>query len=135
MKSLRILAIVPLLAFLVMPFWMSPALAETSREDYTNNLEAVGSEAYGSDVASNPDALPVMIGRLINQALMLLGIILLVIIIYAGVLWMTAGGNTESVDKAKKWLMNAVIGLVLVMASYAIANFVFNAILNGTTGT
>ena len=61
---------------------------------------------------------------MINTALGLTGIILLVIIIYAGFLWMTAQGNEEQVTKAKNILKNAVIGMVLVFASYAIAWFV-----------
>ncbi len=71
-------------------------------------------------------------GTIINAFFGLLGIVVVVIILYAGFLWMTAGGDVQQVDKAKKWLRNAVIGLIIIMASYAIASFVLNAILEGT---
>jgi hypothetical protein len=64
----------------------------------------------------------------------LLGIILVVIILYAGYKWMMAQGNTQQIDEAKKMITNAVIGLVILMAAYAIAQFVLNAVLVGTTG-
>jgi len=74
----------------------------------------------------------VIAARLINVALGTLGIILLTIILYAGFLWMTAGGDSAKVDKAKAWIRNAVIGLVIILLSWAIAYFVINALLNAT---
>jgi len=65
-----------------------------------------------------------IIGRIVNVILGLLGVILLFIVLYAGFLWMTAGGNEETVGKAKKWMLNGVIGLIIVLLAYAIANFV-----------
>jgi hypothetical protein len=44
--------------------------------------------------------------------------------IFAGLSWMTASGNQEKVNKAKDLMINAVIGLVIVMAAYAITAFV-----------
>ena len=41
---------------------------------------------------------------LINQAIGLLGILAVGIILYAGLVWMTAGGNDEKIAKAKKLL-------------------------------
>lgn len=70
-----------------------------------------------------------IIARVVNTFLSLLGVIFLIIIIYAGFLWMTAGGNDEQVTKAKKWLTNSVIGVIIVIAAYAISYFVLNALL------
>lgn len=78
--------------------------------------------------------LTTIIGRLISAFLGVLGVVLLIIIIYAGFLWMTAGGNTEQVDKAKQWMMNAVVGLAIVLASYAITAFIINALGGTLTG-
>jgi len=82
-------------------------------------------DSAGYDTSTD---LSTVIGTIINIVLGLLGIILLVIVLYAGFLWMTAGGKSEQVDKAKDWLINGVIGLVLVLAAYAIANFVIDAL-------
>jgi hypothetical protein len=74
------------------------------------------------------------IGRIINVALSLLGVIVLVIIIYGGFLWMTAGGNDEKVGEAKKWIFGGIIGLVIILSAYAIASFVISNLVNATTG-
>jgi len=75
------------------------------------------------------------IGKIINVALSLLGIIVLVIIIYGGFLWMTAGGNDEKVGEAKKWIFGGIIGLVIILSAYAIASFVISNLVTATTGS
>ncbi|MFH1047914.1 MAG: hypothetical protein V1738_06450 [Patescibacteria group bacterium] len=131
MNKLRKLIVIPFLALLLFPVLMPISASAESTDTYTNSLKEVGEAAYG-EVDSDPDQLPQMIGRIINVALGLLGMVLLVLIIYGGFLWMTAQGNSDQVDKAKQIMTNAVIGLVIIMASYAIANFVFDAILRST---
>lgn len=69
-----------------------------------------------------------IIGIIINIFLGTLGVIFLVLTIYAGFLWMTAGGKEEQVNKAKKILINAVIGLVITLSAYGIVTFIFNAL-------
>jgi hypothetical protein len=74
------------------------------------------------------------IASIINVALSMLGIIVVVIIIYGGFLWMTAGGNEEKVGDAKKWIFGGIIGLVIILASYAIAQFVVTNLVTATAG-
>jgi len=74
------------------------------------------------------------IGRIINVALSLLGVIVVIIIIYGGFLWMTAGGNEEKVADAKKWIFGGIIGLVIILSAYAIAQFVVSNLVTATTG-
>ncbi|PIR92378.1 hypothetical protein COU01_01910, partial [Candidatus Falkowbacteria bacterium CG10_big_fil_rev_8_21_14_0_10_44_15] len=59
-----------------------------------------------------------------------LGIIFLVLVLYAGFLWMTAAGNEDQVTKAKSILTTSIIGIVIIVAAYAIVTFVLDAILN-----
>jgi len=56
-----------------------------------------------------------------------------VIILIGGFKWMTAGGNEEQVEEAKKILIAGIIGLVIILASWGIANFVLGSLLNATT--
>jgi hypothetical protein len=58
-----------------------------------------------------------------------LAVIFLVLVIYAGVKWMTSGGNESTIEDAKKMIVNAVIGLVVIAFSFAITQFVFSVIL------
>lgn len=91
--------------------------------DIGSGLDDIGDQAELSDAE-----LPEVIGTLIKVFLSILGIIFLVLTLYAGFLWMTAAGNPDKVSKAKTLLAQAVIGLVLILASYAISNFVVDAI-------
>ncbi|BFD25347.1 MAG: pilin [Candidatus Parcubacteria bacterium] len=68
------------------------------------------------------------LGQVLTVIFSILGLIFFVLIIYAGFLWMTAQGNDSKVGEAKKVLTNAIIGLVVVLASYAISYFVFSAL-------
>ena len=101
---------------------------------YDGGLNNVG-RAYGQ--SSKPTALydiRIMAARMIKVVLELLGVISLIIIIYAGFRWMMAGGDEEKVTAAKKQLVNGLIGLVIILAAFAIANFVLNRIIYMATG-
>lgn len=64
--------------------------------------------------------------RLIRLALGLVSIILLALILYAGFLWMTAGGNDEQITQARSYIKNSVIGLVIIILAYSITIAIFN---------
>lgn len=57
-----------------------------------------------------------------------LGIITIIIILAGGFKWMTSGGNEDKIGEAKKLISAGVVGLVVVLAAYAIANFVVASI-------
>lgn len=103
----------------------SPALAQVDG----GALAQVGEEAQLG--TSNPR---VVFGRLINIFLGVMGVVLLGFILYAGFLWMTAGGDTEKVDNAKKTIRNAIIGLTIIVCSWAIVTFLMSKALEITQG-
>ena len=69
---------------------------------------------------------------IIKNILGVLGIIFIIITLYAGFLWMTAGGNDEKVSEAKKWLTRSVIGLAIILSAYSITTFVINSLIDAT---
>jgi amino acid transporter len=73
-----------------------------------------------------------VIGSLLNGLLGFLGTVFLVLIIYAGFLWMTAAGNDEKINKAQKIIRASVIGLLVVMLSFVITHFVFTTLIDAT---
>jgi len=73
------------------------------------------------------------IAFVINIILGFLGIIAVGLIIYAGFLWMTAAGNEDKITLAKKIMVQASIGLLIILSSFAIATFILR-VLMGTTG-
>jgi len=66
------------------------------------------------------------IANIVRIILGFLGILTVLLILYAGFLWMTSQGNEEQIGKAKGMISAAVIGLVLILAAYSIASFVVN---------
>lgn len=70
-------------------------------------------------------SLGVVIKVVIQGALSLLGIVFLVIIVFAGYRWMTAAGNEDSIKKSQDMIKRAIIGLVIIFMAYGITYFVF----------
>jgi hypothetical protein len=91
--------------------------------DLSTGLEEAGDSA-GFDTSAGDTQLEQTIGTIISVILGFLGVIFLVLTIWAGFLWMTAGGNDSQVDKAKNMLVRAVIGLIIILSAYAITSFV-----------
>jgi len=69
-----------------------------------------------------------IVSGVITSVLSLMGVIFLVLMIYAGFKWMTARGEEEKVTEAKETLTRAIIGLVIVLSAYAISYFVVSSI-------
>lgn len=88
-------------------------------------LEVVGSGEQGPYVSANEFVLSQIIGVTIQAGLALVGVIFLVLMLYAGYNWMTARGEEEKVEKAKDTITRAIIGLIIVVGAYAIWAYIF----------
>jgi len=67
---------------------------------------------------------------LVKLLMTFLGIIAVVIMLYGGFLWMTAAGNEDKVDQAKKLIAAGIIGLIIILAAFLIVNFVVTNVSN-----
>jgi len=74
------------------------------------------------------------IASLIRVGLGFLGVIAVVIILIGGFKWVTAGGEDEKVKKAKKYIYQGLIGLVICLAAYAIATFALTQVTAAMSG-
>lgn len=100
---------------------------------------------YGTDetrkAAGLPDKLlgsssfPELVGALVSVLLGFLGIVFFLLILYAGFNWMTAQGNSDKIDKSKDTIQSAALGLIVILAAYAITNFVFTELNVGGTSS
>lgn len=85
-----------------------------------DNLQNV-QKGIGGNV---PSDLSVVVGNIIKTVLSLVGIIFLILTVYAGYLWMTARGEDEQVNKAKEIIKSSIMGLFITVSSYAITVFI-----------
>lgn len=78
--------------------------------------------------------LPELVQVGINLAKIILalsGSLALLMFIYGGFTWLTAAGSSERVDKGKKILTGAVIGLIIIFGAVTIINFAQQALTGG----
>lgn len=107
---------------------------DPSNGNALSGIEATGL-GNGQGAATAGSQLPILIGRIIRTLLGLLGIIFLVLMVYAGFLWMTARGDDDQVSKSKDIIKQAVIGLIIIFLAYALTGFIINAVIRATSTT
>lgn len=86
----------------------------------------ITSEEAGFATGENAETVDSIIGTIIYAILGLVGVIFFGLIIFSGVKWMTSNGNEETIKKAQEGLINAIIGLVITIAAYAISYFLIS---------
>lgn len=106
------------------------ALANTSgaQEAALQGLKETAGEAKLTE-----GELSTTLGAVIGVVLSFLGIILVIIVVYGGMLWMTAGGNPDSVSKARHMIIEGIIGLIICLSAYTLSRYVVDKI-SGAVG-
>ena len=89
-------AIVPLVLTVVLLVLPAAVFAQPS---ILNSLESAGNAGFG--VGADTRTLPEIIGNVIKVFLSIVGVIFMVLMVYAGYLWMTAQGEEQKVEKSK----------------------------------
>ncbi|MCX6785266.1 MAG: hypothetical protein NTZ18_00235 [Candidatus Komeilibacteria bacterium] len=95
---------------------------------------SLGLEAAASTGLGTRDLKDTIV-QVLNVILGFLGIIAVIIILLGGFKWMTAGGGDDKIAEAKKLISAGIVGLVVILAAYAIAIYVVNTISSATTDT
>lgn len=93
----------------------------------TETAGAAGLTGFGT-------SLPGLIGNIIGTGLSLVGVLFFALMLYGGVMWMVARGNAEQEKKAMETITAAIIGILIVLGSYALTSFVFNNLMSGNSG-
>ena len=131
MKYLKYLTLIACLSLLLVPVVIHAAdSSATGLNAATQYLSNVGEAAYG--VKQAPD-LPTLVGKIINIFLSILGVLFVVLMVYAGYLWMTSYGDEKKVTKAKSLIIDAVLGLIIILTAYTISTFVVSALIKAST--
>lgn len=96
---------------------------------------SAGKAGYQTGMAGTPMTVEDIIANIIQVLLSFIGVIFLLLIIYGGYNWMTAAGDSSKVETAKNTITRAVIGLIVVLAAYAISYFVIKSLGTNTLNT
>ena len=100
--------------------FVEPTLADTTANTAIEQLKAGSGEAgYGTD-AADPR---IVASRLIRMFIGVLGVIITYLFVMAGYHFVSSHGNEEKVTKARKMMQGAVIGLIIILASFSISYF------------
>jgi len=139
MRPLALIALCSLIAlavFISLPAEQAAAatgrLAVTTLAVADETAAAAGSASVGIPQPLAGVTVPGLIGMIIQRTLGFVGVIALVMFIYGGLTWMLASGNEEKIGSAKKTVIWAALGLVMVFASYLITNLVITTLAQDT---
>jgi len=61
-----------------------------------------------------------LVGNVINMIAIIVGVIAFFYLIYAGILYITANGNPDQAKKGQQGIINAIIGIVIVILAITI---------------
>lgn len=95
-------------------------LSQNAASAINNNTYSVQQGAGFEDMS-----LGSALGTIIKAFLGVLGMIFIILMLIAGFNWMTAAGEEEKIKKATATIRTAIIGLLIIVAAYAITYFVF----------
>ncbi len=111
---------------------MLPLLVSAQTAPPTSKLDQIKADAKKLNQLPNGMSDPsVVIGLGIKALMMFMGAIMFLLVVYGGVLWMTAAGNSERISKAKNIIIWSALGVAVMLSSYIIVNFVFSRVLSG----
>ncbi|MGE5425503.1 MAG: pilin [Bacillota bacterium] len=119
-----------LLAFALLTLFALPMVTFAQSGNIDVGLNEI-EQGFGDNGLGNVDP-RVTVAKLINTAMLFLGIIAVVIILLAGFKWMTSGGNEDKAAEARKLLGAGVIGLVIILSAWGIATFVLDRLIQAT---
>lgn len=78
--------------------------------------------------------LTILITTFVNTALVIAGIVFLFMLIIGGLRWATSSGDKAALESARGRIINALIGLIIVVASFVISQIVFRMLgIEGVT--
>ena len=112
-----------LVVFAVLTLMIAPAFVLVAQAQPELGTDYVADTGLETSAVDDPREL---ISNIVTYLMTFLGLIAVIVILLGGFKWMTAAGNEDKVGEAKKTIIAGCIGLVIILAAYAIVNFVIN---------
>lgn len=93
--------------------------------DAKSQIESAVNEVGGNENKTDAKG---FIGNIIKTMFFAVGVLAVIVIIFAGVTFVVSAGNSQTIQKARTTIIYAVVGLVVSILSYAIVNFVVSSL-------
>jgi len=77
---------------------------------------------------SDSTDVPALVDQVISIILMIAGALAVIYLIYSGILYITAAGNPDAAKKGQQGIINAVIGIVIIILAYVILKAVVSTV-------
>lgn len=97
--------------------------------------EAPAEVKKANGCSGSNDRLPGVVVFILNAVIGISGLVAVVFVIIGGVSYMTSSGEAAKLEKAKKTIISAVIGMIICVLAFAIVNWAISAISGGTSAT
>ncbi len=108
--------------------WTAELFSDTSADNALKSIFTTSDGNLGASLKGLnqlPGVSPQqLIGRVIKTAMGVIGTIALLILVYAGILWMVATGNAQRENEAKEIMYWGALGVIIILGSYAIVQFI-----------
>lgn len=91
-------------------------------------LQSASLQQFGATTKLPSTPLPVIIAQIIRAVIGVMGIVLTILIVYAGFQYMTAGGDEQKTIRAKNIIKNAGIGLLIMISAFTITQFILSSL-------
>ncbi len=99
-------------------------IAESWAAQNENQMGTIGeTETYGAT------AVTLILGDLISGVLAVIGVLAVYFLVSNGFAYATSYGQQDKIDKAKKGIMWALAGLMVILISYSLIHFVIKIII------
>lgn len=89
----------------------------------TNPLTGMQQSVAGTGLDRSAN-LPSFVGGVIKGILAMISVLFLILVVYAGILWLIARGDEPKIKKAREIIITALTGFIIVMIAYALTSFV-----------
>lgn len=119
---------------LVGTFFLFPDISFAQTIVETQAPNDFGVAEVDQNIALSNTNIVTIVLRILRVLIGLLGIVVLILFLYAGFMWMTSAGQEDRIATAKKTMINATIGLLIIFSSFIIVQFIINA-LSDAIGT
>ena len=130
MKIVKIIAIITVAVFGLS--LTAPVFADNicNNDNVSEEVKAAAG-CKGTGVGKLDDT----IVNILNTIIAALGVVAVVFVVIGGINYMTSSGDTAKLEKAKKTILYALIGLAVSVLAFAIVNWTITAIKNSTKTT